>query len=360
MITLITKETINEMESIYDRIHKNNGSFYDLQIAMSPFNKLSIFTNYYFAKYLFTSDNITDACKYITDSLRELECDDIKSQILTLPVRYALKNVYGLAGEIFANSGKFEQALYCFQDYQLCISRIESIRFEDSFLSFRNYNEHTLSDLINNEITVCSPRVMNDPYDTLLLKWGEYIRTKMADKKHINPFCDAFHSYRIRAFAKVIGQSGKEMISNTLMWSHYAGNHTGFCVRYRFSNDFMSTTEDRRTVRFKNIIYHPTIKPLDITQESINTDKCLCTKQENWSYESEVRMIAYEPDIEGDYHSIPLDQNSHIDSIYFGYNCPQKRIDTIRKILSYDTSIKYFVMQSDFKDIYNLIPVELK
>lgn len=109
-----------------------------------------------------------------------------------------------------------------FPRLSLCISRIDSIRFEDSFLSFRNYNEHTLSDLINNEITVCSPRVLNDPYDTLLLKWGEYIRTKMADKKHINPFCDAFHSYRIRAFAKVIGQSGKEMISNTLMWSHYA------------------------------------------------------------------------------------------------------------------------------------------
>jgi len=30
--------------------------------------------------------------------------------------------------------------------------------------------------LVNNEITVCSPRVMNDPYDTLLIKWGENIR----------------------------------------------------------------------------------------------------------------------------------------------------------------------------------------
>lgn len=359
MIEIITRETIKDMEDIYAKVEGNEGSFHDLQVAMSAFGELSILTNYYFAKYLYNHNNITDACKYINTSLSYLESDDIKSQILVLPIRDILRNIYALAGEILANADKLDDALHRFQDYQLCICRIDPIRSGESLLSFRNYNEHTLSDLINNEITICSPQVMNDPYDTLLLKWGEYIRSEKSYKKHINPFCDAFLSYRIRAFAKVKSMSGNEMIRNTLMWSHYAGNHKGFCIKYKFSNDFMSITESRRTVRFKNILYQPASIQLNIAKESINTDIGLCTKQENWSYENEVRMIAYEPDIEGDYHSIPLDQNSHIESIYFGYKCSQKRIDTIRKILSNDPSIKFFVMKSDFNDIYNLVPVEL-
>ena len=37
-------------------------------------------------------------------------------------------------------------------------------------------------------------------------------------------------------------------------------------------------------------------------------------------------------DIVGDYHPIALDKSSKIDSVYFGYKCPQKHIETIRKI----------------------------
>ena len=57
--------------------------------------------------------------------------------------------------------------------------------------------------------------------------------------------------------------------------------------------------------------------------------------------------------------ALSFSQNSHIESIYFGYKCSQKKMDTIRKILSYDPDIKFFVMKSNFNDIYNLVPVEL-
>lgn len=37
----------------------------------------------------------------------------------------AFKEIYGIAGEIYANNGQWEKALHSFQDYQLCVSRIQ-------------------------------------------------------------------------------------------------------------------------------------------------------------------------------------------------------------------------------------------
>lgn len=355
----ITTETFNDMQRAFIKVLDSDGKIKDLKEALAEYSELPIFSEYFYAKFHYRKGDYQIAARLIDKVLSKFDqgCHDTDLGLFLFPE--AFLEIYGVAGEIYANNDEWSKALHSFQDYQLCVSRIKSVYSDDSFLSFRNYNEYTLSDLVHNEITVCSPSVMNDPYDTLLLKWGEYIRLHKTDKKHIKPFCDSFSSYRIRSFSKLKDTTGKEMISNTLMWSHYAGQHQGFCVKYKFSPEFISTTEERRTVRFKNIIYQPHDRPTCIASGGMNTDICLCTKQENWSYENEVRMIAYEPDIEGDYHSIPLDQNSHIESIYFGYKCSQKKMDTIRKILSYDPDIKFFVMKSNFNDIYNLVPVEL-
>lgn len=150
------------------------------------------------------------------------------------------------------------------------------------------------------------------------------------------------------------------MIGNTLMWSHYAADHKGFCIKYSFSEQFTSTTEERRTIRFKDIIYHDNEKPLNIKTDSINTDVGLCTKQSAWSYENEVRMIAYDPEATDFYITIPLDKASKIDAIYFGYRCPDAHIRTIRKIVAqHYPKAKFYQMKSDFTNVYYLKAEEI-
>lgn len=355
----ITTETFNNMLVAFDKVLKSKGSITDLKEAMADYTNLPTLCKYFYAKFFYRIGNFKKAAQIMDRVLMIIDEGHHEIDIEFMCFPRAFKEIYGIAGEIYAHNDQWEKALHSFQDYQLCVSRIQSIKSDGYFLSFRNYNEHTLSDLINNEITVCNPSVMNDPYDTLLLKWGEHIRQKKANRKHIAPFCDSFSSYRIRSFSRLEDTDGKEMIGNTLMWSHYAGQHQGFCIKYKFSPEFMTTTEERRTVRFRNIIYHPNSEPISISSDDMNTDIGLCTKREDWSYENEVRVIAYEPDIVGDYHPIALDKSSKIDSIYFGYKCPQKHIETIRKILSHDPEIKFYIMQSDCNNIYNLIPLKL-
>ena len=201
---------------------------------------------------------------------------------------------------------------------------------------------------------------MNDPYDTLLLKWGDCIR-ECNQKNHIEPLCDSFESYRIRSFSQLKSKDGKNMVSNILMWSHYADQHNGFCVQYRFSDAFLKVTEDRRTVRLHEIQYQPEDIPLNLKLDEgvINTQIALCTKQHLWEYENEVRMIAYEPDVIGYYHSIPLDDGSFIGNVFFGYRCPDKHIETIKKVLSNQEQIKFYKMESSLEDIYHLSYIEI-
>ena len=93
---------------------------------------------------------------------------------------------------------------------------------------------------------------------------------------------------------------------------------------------------------------------------SINTDQALCTKLSDWAYENEVRLITYVPDKEGYYLAIPLDEDSSIKAIYFGYRCPEETVKTIKNALANHAEVQYYKMISDYNDIYRLkaIPIE--
>lgn len=356
---IITSNTFQDMQVAFFKILDEGGSIEDLDNYLKQYkHNLPVITQYFHAYYHYRHNDFQKASDIITSVLEQIEKGTESLDDIILYWNRVLKDIYYLAGEIFANNNLYDEALHAFQDYQLCICRIKSME-SSQLLSFRSYNDYSLSDLINGEITVCSPIEMNDPYDTLLIKWGEYSRIKKAERKHIKPFCDSLDSYRIRSFTKLKDDDDKDMTGNILMWSHYAGQHSGFCIQYSFSSNYMKVEEERRTIRFRNIIYPPKTKLYDITSDKINTDDALCTKHAYWSYENEVRMIAYEPDIKGHFHQIQLDEKSHINSIYFGYRCTQKRIDTIKKILESQTNIKFYKMESDFTDIFRLIPKEI-
>lgn len=295
--------------------------------------------------------NFAEASQYISTAIKLLQTPPEISfeQLLNHTL---INRVYLLAGEIYANNNQIEKALEAFQYYQVNILKIKTWDEDNCLLSFRNYNQYTLSDLINQEITVCSPKVMNDPYDTLLLKWGEYLNKTHNNIKHTSYFCESLNLYRIRSFTKVRNKdNNNDMISNILMWSHYAGQHEGFCIEYSFQEDFTNVTEKERTIRFKDIIYKN--EKIDLTNDKMNTDICLRYKHCDWSYENEVRLIAYDINHKEDFYQIPL-KDSKIKSIYFGYRCPQKHIDTIKHILG--ENIQYYKMESDYTDILRLIP----
>ena len=154
---------------------------------------------------------------------------------------------YKLAGEIYAKNGKqvealehYMKAMYYFSFLNPEFKSNKTIRA----FSFRKYNQFTLADLINNEITVSSSTTMNDPFDSLINLWGEEgnLSNTCNDKLHIKPMLESFKSYRIRSFC--MGR-GNESVKNILMWSHYADEHNGFCIKYKLSQHFIKQEDNK-------------------------------------------------------------------------------------------------------------------
>ena len=261
MTTKVTTETFNEMQKIFIKVIDENLSAQELETMMLPYEKLPLLCKYFRSKYYYRHGDHNNASELISEVIIGLEQNGFESEIILFFFRSALNEIYGIAGEIYAANNQYDKSLRAYQDYHICVLRLKSAEAQ-SFLLFRRYNENSLSDLIHNEITVVRPCKMNDPYDTLLFKWTEYLKGG-AQRPHLKPYCDALNSYRIRSFAKVTNSKGQEMIGNTLMWSHYTEDHKGFYIKYSFSEQFTSSTEERRTIRFKDVIYHDENTPYD-------------------------------------------------------------------------------------------------
>ena len=271
-----------------------------------------------------------------------------------------LGHIYTLAGEIYSILELDNEALKYYQRayyYKLFLkTEIENRSYVYQY-SFRRFNEHSLADLINNEITVSPSKKMNDPFDSVINLWGseDQLIETCKERKHIKNLSRSFDYFRIRSFCN--GET-EEALGNLLMWSHYADEHRGYCIKYKLSKHFIKQDENDsfEHMFLKPIIYRKDEEKVDISElTTINTDLAFATKHRSWKYENEVRLIVYNPNKEESFYGIPLDKDSCIEAIYFGCKCEPKTINTIKKLFSEsDTPPKFYQMKSDSKDVYHL------
>lgn len=196
--------------------------------------------------------------------------------------------------------------------------------------SFRRYNQYSVQDLINNEITVVSPSEMNDPFDSVynLYRDLDNLAFISSDKEDIPGFHNMFNYYRVRSFVK--GNSTKNL-KKILMWSHYTDGHKGFCIKYRLSKHFINMPTENGYLCLRNIQYIN--KPVVARCDDIDNDIAFATKNISWKYEQEARLISYDVSTESPFMAHPLDDASSIKAIYFGYKCDTKVKETIYNIV---------------------------
>ena len=220
---ILCTQTIPIIMEQINAIISSGGHIDDINALLNPFeSRIPAFCCFFRAKFYFKKGKYQQAQKQISNAYEQIEQDLTHAPFL----RTVIYNIYEFAGEIYANNDEYEKSLHAYQDYLLCASCIQSMEISE-VLSFRPCNLYSILDLVNQEITVCNPHKMNDPFDTLILKWGEFLKKDKAEKKHIGPLCEALESYKIRSFTKIKGDDGKDLINNILLWSHYADNHEG-------------------------------------------------------------------------------------------------------------------------------------
>lgn len=361
----IRKERFNEFSDFIKEIQNlkcEDFRWYYLMAHYKHKNKLNEIASNYIIESI---SLLKDVKNNILDNIDQENCVELFDSD-GLPLLMSNKfeqsaKVYFLSGEIFACLGKLDKSEEYYKLYNYNKSFFKS-DFEGlkavKLYSFRSISKYSLGDLVNRTITVCHPSVMNDPFDSPVMLWSDKknLDNLCSEKNHVESYSKTFDYFRIRCFSMCSPK-------NILMWSHYADNHKGFCIKYRLSNYFINESENELGCHMylKKVNYTKTKNTkLRIDIKSIDSTLGYATKYKDWKYEKEVRLISYNPMIEGKYNEIELDSESNIEAIYFGYRCSDQDIQTIKNIcIERYNNINFYKMMLNTTDIYNLNAVKI-
>lgn len=358
-------------EAIYD-----SHDYKDLFSRIKNLNILNDYTFFYRkAEYYYYEKKYIEAERNINKSIILIEIgifpkcpqgspDAIKGYIYH---KIEFSKVYQLAGEIYACNEKQKESLRCYQKFLYLKEQVEDkiLTKKESIIvySFRRFNEYSLSDLINNEITVCHPSVMNDPFDSIANLWSteNNLKNICKEKQHISSYSKSFEYFRIRSFVanKDTYDEDDNILQKILMWSFYANEHKGFCIKYRLSKHFIKQEKNSEycNLRIVPVKYEKNFSIENV--KSLTTSNSYALKNDVWRYEDEVRLLSYNTKSESKFLGIPLIEDesniSRIEEITFGLLCPEDHKKVIRNIIkAYPYDIKLREMYRTDRDIYNL------
>lgn len=174
------------------------------------------------------------------------------------------------------------------------------------YYSFRAFSPYSLEDIKNETISVAHPREFNDPFDTLFNVWMDLSINNESlnneDREFRIMLRKSAEHLKMRCLISASSKSEDGQIRpvaieelDTLMWAHYANSHKGFCVKYKFSNDFFcdfSSNEDKSLRMISGMYYDDNI---DLTLDDFpDLNKAILTKSKNWEYEKEMRLLSFD------------------------------------------------------------------
>lgn len=148
----------------------------------------------------------------------------------------------------------------------------------------RNHGLEEELDAVVRGYLYCSTfRALNDPME------GSYGPTTTLVS---NP------SYRaiVREILEAKGAYGiaslSELKHSDLMWTHYAGNHTGICISYVTEMLLQALPDDTYLTRVSYRDQPPTLGDHEAARRDAAARKVLSQKKSDWSYEREWRVLA--------------------------------------------------------------------
>lgn len=218
---------------------------------------------------------------------------------------------------------------------------------QSSLFKYQTLNVNSLASLASGTVWLAKPGSFNDPLDCALtldrLKYKESVfhaisvaleRAKPSGLKREHLFdvwpgdAEAFESLRekIKSLFQSFGfLCLTEVPDCTLMWSHYASHHRGFCVEYDFTADSLLRSVASK-VKYADQI--PSISAADLAEVNRRDaiDALWLTKAKCWSYEREWRVMT----TRGDQSYVAP---SPVRSVTFGARMPTADRELIAHVL---------------------------
>ena len=196
----------------------------------------------------------------------------------------------------FAKPDSFNDALDCNAPFDSNLNIEDLRRFLPRYKRYRG-KEHAENDIQN----IIDANGLVKPEFTKI--WGDVLKRANEDLSNSGVFCLSACNDSI------------------LMWSHYTGNHKGFCVEFvRSPQNELGDYDRTRKVKYRSD--YPSITPLSPKAYDL---KFYC-KAAAWKYEKEWRLLNKQGDI-----TVPL--SADISVIIFGLRITEEDKSRIRTIM---------------------------
>lgn len=294
----------------------------------------------------------------------------------------------------------FEKYLsYCTEDdlyYRKKAFALKNKHLPSSIFKYRNFyiNEkniiYSLENLENQTVHLSNPNDFNDPYDSSFIINEEHTIMDMGEEITINHFIQILeavknftnsggketikkmeekvgnldeHIEKYKGYLEIINlvDEHEENLVNTtkniikicsfserndslLMWSHYSGQHTGFCIEYNIEllSEFDKLRLELYPINYSDKLYKAPINNL------FNHILSATYKSLEWDYEDEWRLIVI--DEKNSEYLMPKPK-----AIYLGSKISDENKDKILKIVEHQ-NIPIYQMVLDRKR-FKIYPV---
>ena len=230
---------------------------------------------------------------------------------------------------------------------------------------YRGYSARALEMLIQRELYFASPKSLNDPYDCQLDIHGalgraiqkvnnnDYLVKKITGISNVKYLLDKIQNDASNA--GVLSFSTEA--NNSLMWSHYADSHSGFCVGFNLNDQFNQVDPADNIIGSTFVSYDDADPYEEYFAGVLSSDDetsfnefwvtllglGMTSKSKAWQYEKEVRVIRKQ------LGPVPFDPAMLV-QVIFGMNMSEHQRDTIKKVLSRSewNHVKYYqILRAD-------------
>ena len=239
-----------------------------------------------------------------------------------------------------------DRVIQSFKKYIYYLLTNFKTKYSTTAYAFRRCNSYLYQSLINEQLNLSSPAVFNDPFDCPILellnneddiallvreayRYCLKISCFICNKKL--PYSKDETSPLIYNEMKRVGD--KDEFLNTLMWAHYADNHSGVCIKYTFDTSITQLGSDNSSIIsfFQDVEYSDDDLEKYSQINYISLKDSFFLKGKQWEYENELRFLYFDMKGNGEYQQIDIP--NCIEAVYFGMRCSENDIRTIKEIL---------------------------
>ena len=238
---------------------------------------------------------------------------------------------------------------------------------------FTSFSEYWYSKIIQGQLFLSNPALFNDPYDCRIQGNKEYwidnyllnhsvpnkeqYRKDLLDgtiqlsidgrvmtmTEYTEKACNEYKEhFRIACLS--------EVRDSMLMWSHYAGMHSGYALELDTSRILLSALDK---IHLRKVVYDTQPITIEKLMQFTNKEPFLLCKSPEWEYEKEWRYFAMQEAF--------WDISNYITAIYIGSRFDTKRhfheLRTIQKHCQ-EYGLKLYKMELDDAS-YKLIPKDI-